>query len=37
MLCMDSASEAERLHRALNDPSIKLITRLTVEEDEEKM
>jgi len=33
---MDSATEAERLHRALGDDNIKLITRLTVEEDEEK-
>lgn len=36
MLCMDSAIEAERIHRALNDPSIKLITRLSIEEDDEK-
>ena len=36
ILCMDSATEAERIYRALNDPTIKLITRLSVEADEEK-
>ena len=33
---MDSAIEAERLHRELKDPTIKLITRLSIEEDDEK-
>ena len=36
ILCMDSAAEAERIHRELKDPSIKLITRLSIEEDDEK-
>ena len=48
ILCMDSAAEAERIHRELTDPpargsdaaacrpSIKLITRLSIEEDDEK-
>ena len=36
ILCMDSATEAERIHRELKDPSIKLITRLSIEEDDEK-